>query len=230
LKVHLVALAFSVTAGGAIHAETNLLNNGGFEEGALEPWEWFVAGGAKATGEVDSEEKHGGEASYRIHNESPLEPNVYGQLRQYAHGLKANTAYILTAWVKGKDVSGGQIALGPGWKTLERLPEGTFDWTEVKKEFTTDDAPEKYDVVFLTGSNTGALWIDDVKIEEAGGEKSSLFEPSRWRGVPASASFYPVYAAGLPSEHLPVVSLRSSEEPYFGGNIQIAASRNSVFF
>jgi len=230
LKAGLMALAFSAAACGPIRAQETILKNGGFEDGALEPWEWYVAGEAKAKGEVSFAEKHGGAASYVIHNESTQEPNVYGQLRQYAQGLKPNTTYVLTAWVKGRDVTGAQLALGPGWKILERLPQDTFDWTPVKKEFTTGDSPEKYDVVFISGSTTGALWIDDVAIEEAGKEGARLFEPAQWRGVPAAARFYPVFPAGAAAKDAPVVSLKSSTEPGFGGDIQVTGNRDSVFF
>ncbi len=174
----LAALALVIVLPVSAHAGTGYLGNGDFEGGALKPWDWFAAGGAKATGTLDTQEKHSGEFSCRIHNESPLEPNVYGQLRQYAYTLKANTTYVITAWVKGNDVSGAQLALGPGWKIIERLPSDTFDWTEVRKEFTTGDSTEKYDIVFLASSTTEALWIDDVKIEEVGDTSASASESS----------------------------------------------------
>lgn len=209
----------------------NLTSNPGFEEGSLKNWEWYAANGAEAEGRLDSEEKHGGAQSYRIHNASAQQPNVYGQLRQYITGLEPNTTYEFTAWVKGKDVTGALVAFGPEWKITQAMPSGTYDWTEIKKEFTTGDATDKYEIVFISGSVTEALWIDDVEVTKAGGKGSArVYDPSTWPQLPATARFYPIYPEDNGKTERPVVTVSAENEPSVSADVRMSYDPQSLFF
>ena len=216
---------------GASMAAENPVINPGFEDEAMTPWEWYAAGGALAEGTLDNTEKHGGKQSLKIHNTSEQSPNVYGQLRQYITGLEPNTTYHFSAWVKGQDVAVAYVGLGPNWETIAPIPHGTFDWVKVEKDFTTGDSPAKYEIVFISGSVTEALWIDDVSVEKAGSKSGAMiFEPAVWKGLPGEAGFFPLLPAGAGQSGLPRVSLVSSQQPSFGGDVQLSCDLNSLFF
>jgi len=209
----------------------NLAANAGFEEGSLKAWEWYVANGAEAEGRLDTEEKHGGTQSYRIHNASAQQPNVYGQLRQYVTGLEPNTTYQFTAWVKGQDVTGSQVAFGPEWKIIQAIPSGSYDWTEIKKEFTTGDAVDKYEIVFISGSVTEALWIDDIEVKKAEGKGSArVYDPSTWPNLPAAARYYPIFAEDQGAAARPMVTVSAENEPSVSAEVRMSHDAQSLFF
>ncbi len=219
--------AFLMPAAGA----DNLASNAGFEEGSLKPWEWYVANGAEAEGQLDTAEKHGGTQSFRIHNASAQQPNVYGQLRQYITGLEPNTTYQFTAWVKGQDVTGALVAFGPEWKIIQAIPSGSFDWTEIKKEFTTGDATEKYEIVFISNSVTEALWIDDIEVTKGTGKSSArVYDPSTWPNLPAAARYYPIFPENKGGAEQPVVRVSAENEPSVSADVRMSHDAQSLFF
>ncbi len=142
-------------------AQGNLVSNGGFEQGGA-GWQ-FVSTGAKATGQVDATEAHEGKYSYKLTNKSGYAPNLYARIVQMVAGLRPYTTYRVSCWAKGKGCGVDWIGGGPGWMTRKPFPQGNFDWQEISFEFTTDAAPDNYELMVLTESQTEALWVDDIR-------------------------------------------------------------------
>ena len=60
-----------------------VVTNGSFEM-KLDGWRWTTSGKAKAQGQLDNTTSHGGDYSFRISNQSPQAPNVFGALHYFA--------------------------------------------------------------------------------------------------------------------------------------------------
>lgn len=154
---------------GAVFGETkpaergNLVGNGGFEQGGA-GWQ-FVSTGAKATGALDTAEKHEGNYSYKLTNKSATAPNLFARITQTVPRLRPYTTYKVSCWAKGRKCGVNWIGGGPGWTTRKWFPQGDFDWREVTFEINTDAAPENYELMVLTESPTEALWVDDIRFE-----------------------------------------------------------------
>lgn len=142
----------------------NLVNNAGFEDTTLAPWEWYVENGADTVGEIDRETRHLGHASFRMSKESPSEPQVYGALRQTIKNVAPGTTYQVRAWVKGEDAEGCVMIVGEKWEAREKVPSGTTGWTEIAKEYTTGPEETELQVVFIADKPTRNLWVDDVSV------------------------------------------------------------------
>ena len=164
-----LALAVTMWCSGAAFGETqpqapaNLVANGGFEQGGA-GWR-FVSTGANATGQLDAAEKHEGKYSYKLTNRSGYAPNLYARIVQEVAGLRPYTTYKVSCWAKGKRCGTDWIGGGPGWTTRKPFPQGDFDWQQVTFEVTTDAAPDNYELMVLTESQTEALWVDDIRFE-----------------------------------------------------------------
>jgi hypothetical protein len=229
-KALFLAAAILGTMAGALRSaesDANLLLNASFEDGKPDPWEWFLGAEAKATGSQDTSEKHGGESSYHVRNESPSEPNVFGALRQVVKNAKPGATYLITAWVKGSGVSLGNLACGEKWEKRASLPKGDYDWTEVRLEYTTGPNETEFPVVFIVDGIVTDLWIDDVSVAELGGDKgaSIIFPPSTWPDIPAALRFYPVLPES--SGPLPKVVIQTPDSTL---RADVSLSRTSAFF
>jgi hypothetical protein len=143
--------------------ETNLVVNGGFEQGAA-GWQ-FVATSAKATGQVDATEQHDGRNAYKLVNQSPYGPNVYGRVFQMLPGLRPFTTYRISCWAKGKGCGVNWIGGGPGWYNRHWFPQGDFDWQRLSFEIDSGAAPDSYELIVLTESPTEALWVTNIRFE-----------------------------------------------------------------
>jgi len=154
--------------GGALPG--NLVVNGDFEQGGA-GWQ-FLSTGAKATGQVDTAEKHGGKYAYKLTNQSGYAPNLYARIVQDISGLRPYTTYRVSCWAKGKGCGADWIGGGPGWGIRKAFPQGDFDWQEVSIEVTTGDAPENFELMVLTESVTAALWVDDIRFEAVNADQA----------------------------------------------------------
>jgi hypothetical protein len=148
----------------------NLLRNGAFQEGTI-GWEIY-SWGKNGKMEIDPLERYEGKPALRVDN---LE-FCHSFVRQVLVG-KANTRYLLTGYIKTKDVavekgkkSGAVLEVGrTGLYTP--LMEGTKPWTKVTVDFTTkDDATIRVgpslgtDPVFVKGT----AWFSDLRLIELG--------------------------------------------------------------
>lgn len=146
----------------ADYAATNLVRNPGTELGLVVFY--FNWSQADASWSLDRERKRGGQQSIKLVNRTADGgPESYAVVNQRVTGVLPSKRYRLTAWVAGDAVAGGWIG-DPNSHVA--LPTGTFDWTEVRHEFISDDGPSLYDLVIRVEGPTDGLWFDDVSIVE----------------------------------------------------------------
>ena len=144
--------------------EASLVKNGSFEA-AMDQWGFQVIS-AKADGGLDSTQHHTGKNSFRMHFESEEAANVYARVGQDLHGLKPETAYRISCWVKGKNVGGVWIGGGPGWAFREHFPTGTYDWKKVTTYYLTSPGETFFPLMIIAESVTDQVWVDDVEFVE----------------------------------------------------------------
>lgn len=157
----------------AVQAAGNLVRNADFERGSLKEWHWGVNNGAVAKAVVDTAESHSRGHALKLTNQSPRTPHVFGALRQRVAGLKPETRYTLSAWVKASKTDRGWIGGGAGWKIRLPYPAGTYDWQRISTTFETG-ADTGFDLVIVTEGPTTALWVDDISIQEVRAEPASV--------------------------------------------------------
>jgi hypothetical protein len=156
-----LALAWHVTAASA--GGTNLVQNGGFEQGGAD---WvFSVNAANASGGVVSGEAHEGTNAFRISNSSGFAPNVFGRVTQWVRGLEPFTTYRIGCFAKGTNAGLCWIGGGPGWYLRAAFPKGTFGWTNIAIEYATGEDPPDLELMVATESETAAVWVDDVRLE-----------------------------------------------------------------
>jgi Glycoside hydrolase 123, catalytic domain/Carbohydrate binding domain len=92
--------------------------------------------------------------------------------RQSDVRIRGGARYVLSAWVRGKDVkgqAGWYIHLGNQENPMLKSPllvagEGTFDWKQVTARFTAPEQANQADLgTVLRG--TGTAWFDHVSLE-----------------------------------------------------------------
>jgi hypothetical protein len=159
----LVALWIGGTAYCENLAQTNVVSDGGFEQGGA-GWQ-FLCPGADASGQIDATRKHEGKYSYKISNKSGYAPNVYARITQMVSGLRPFTTYKVSCWAKGKGCGVNWIGGGPGWYTRTPFPTGDFDWRQVSFNVDAGPEPDNYELMVLSESQTEALWVDDIRFE-----------------------------------------------------------------
>ena len=142
---------------------TNLLVNGGFEQGTA-GWQ-YMSTGAKATGQLDETERHEGGYAYKLTNQSGQAPNLFARIFQVVPGLRPYSTYRVSCWVKGQGCGINWIGGGPGWFTRHQFPQGDFDWRQESFEIESGATPDSYELMVLTESPTKALWVDDIRFE-----------------------------------------------------------------
>lgn len=92
--------------------------------------------------------------------------------RQHNIRILGGARYVMTAWVRAKDVrgfAGWYIHLGNRDNPMSASPmltggEGTYDWKQVRAEFVAPADADRADLgTVLRG--TGTAWFDDVRLE-----------------------------------------------------------------
>lgn len=142
--------------------DTNLVRNGGFEVDG----DWaFSVNGASAFGQVTTNEAHSGARSFLLSNHSGFAPNVYARVTQIVRGLEPFTTYRISCFAKGTNSGIVWIGGGPGWYLRAAFPKGTFGWTNISINYTTDETPPDFELMVLSESQTEAVWVDDVRME-----------------------------------------------------------------
>lgn len=212
------------------NASENYVINGTFENDDMKPWIWSVAGEAEATGSIVKVEKHSGSQSLLITNASAFMPQVYGSLRQRVEGLKPNTKYRVSLWIKGEQVSKCFVATGEKWDNRLQLPPGTYDWQEINLECTTGDRTWE-NLIILTAGVTNSLWIDDIEVTEASQPigKLKVFPSTVTGEISQSTAFYPIYALQQPQE-APVLRLASPDAPLLQAFLRMSWNDARFFF
>lgn len=181
---------------------SNRLINGGFEEGIIFPWGtghyeradgkfnfglWWNSNNARAFMKIDTAEKHSGQRSLLIGNDSPAAPHVFTTLSQRISGLKPNTLYRISAYLKARDLKpgAGLITVDAAWAKRFALPAGTYDWQSFS--ITVNIGHNDFIDFRIVQQDTGRLWLDDLVVEEAGESgdaplqrAESLFDAARY--------------------------------------------------
>ena len=145
-------------AGAIGTASVNFAVNGGFERGANE---W------SSLAQADSSKKHTGKSSLKISNTSMATKSIY-----QSYTLKANTTYILSAYVNTQEAtfgSGGSVYLALGNTSGEPLnwdtsTSGNNGWYRISACYT----PTTSSLVRLnihTKNMSGNVYVDDVQLE-----------------------------------------------------------------
>ena len=122
---------------------------------------------------VDTQVKHGGQASLRLEN---FTANQYGHGRiNQTIGVKPHRVYRLSAWVKTDNLSPvdgfNMSALVDGEHDLcprKYNIKATGDWQKISTLFNSMDHDKVTLYIGMWGGKTGKLWIDDWSIEEVG--------------------------------------------------------------
>ncbi|NPU83013.1 MAG: CHAT domain-containing protein [Syntrophaceae bacterium] len=159
---------------------SNLLTNGGFEDGLVFPWGtghyertdgkfkfglWWNSMNANAFMKIDTAERHSGGKALRITSYSPSKPHVFTTVSQRIAGLKPNTVYKLSCWLKARDVPAGAalLAVDAAWAKRFALPPGTYDWRPFS--VTVNIGHNDFVDFRIVYQSTGTIWIDDVAVE-----------------------------------------------------------------
>ena len=136
----------------------------------------------------DAAVKHSGRYSARLENGDPRDITVleYSTERNDVPGKPAilpNRRYAVRWWVKGQGVDNadaGPILMmnvvsdrrGQSYRTFSAenwpLPRGTFDWQQRQLTFITDAYARSAAFSFQLRWATGAVWYDDVEMEDLG--------------------------------------------------------------
>jgi hypothetical protein len=174
----------------ALAANTNLLQDPGFENGAL-PWEWTVPPFEGAKIERDSTLAHSGRFSMRC---SDMREGFTPSRMGMSHALDARPLrgkrVRVAAWFRGDSLMTTALAKiyvdtqhGMEQSGAGELLSGTFDWTHNGMEY---DVPRDAEVLWawfmLNAPCSGRMWIDDASLEVVG----STPAPATPSGAPAS--------------------------------------------
>lgn len=164
----------------------NYVVNGDFENG-MTGWSW-KASKADAASQIVTTDSHSGQSCLRMTNNTPYGPNVFGSLSQLITGLRPNTTYELSAWIKSTAASGCWIGGGPRWTTRKDLPSDAVDWQRESLTFATGPADITWQLLINTDAPTQQLLIDDIVVMDAPVKSAWFYAPSIGSGNGVSAA------------------------------------------
>ena len=164
-RISVIIAALAAGYGGAFGdasspspTNTNLLQNGGFEEG-ISPWQDFGSGASLENKDV----KEGKQAVY-LKKGSGVKCQVAG--------LKPATKYRLTAMIKVEKEGDAARLLAEAYNKEEKQGKSSMakaqEWTEIVLEFQTgaNDTSAEVGVWKDAGLGDGGAYVDDVKLVE----------------------------------------------------------------
>ncbi|MEW6354827.1 MAG: LamG-like jellyroll fold domain-containing protein [Planctomycetota bacterium] len=249
--VHCVLmLGFVACSAAGARAEENLIQNPGFEDGAMPPPHWEPNSSAKrwpAFGTYDTEIKHGGMRSFKMVR--PMD-DVFTYWYQNDIAVQPETDYIFGGWIKAEKVEGelGAFLLIFGFpagtsahemklfNVQAAIARGTHDWQEYKGRFRTP--PKTHHVTFFLEfpKSEGTVWWDDLYIRRATEAEAGLSPPwARAPGVVAWQSFDDVVNgefAGVSPHHvkgrLNGKDARPTADGKFGGAIEFTGPQGNA--
>lgn len=138
----------------------NLVINGSFENyTGSAPNDWTGATPAMVANDYSID----GDRSLRIISDGSRD-----LFRQQVVTKTPNANYVLSYWVKGKDISptesksrGARVLCNHVFTPENR---GTFDWTEIKVTFTVDDSATNISLRPYMYFMSGTAWFDDIRL------------------------------------------------------------------
>ncbi|MFJ9776272.1 carbohydrate binding domain-containing protein [Kitasatospora sp. NPDC101157] len=153
----LAAGGLATLAGNAGAADANLLANGGFESGVLDPWSCSAG-----TGSVVNSVSHTG--TYAL--KGAVSASDTAQCGETV-SVQPNTTYSLSAWVQGRYVYLG--ATGNGVTDPAVWTPGGSDWQQLSAGFTTGPNTTSVTVYLHGWYGQGGYLADDVTLTGPGG-------------------------------------------------------------
>ena len=154
----------------AIQPKVNLLDNGGFEEGAAggipAGWQWDRRN-TDATCSIDTTTLHRGQQAVKITNGTAFGPDVYGMLwHRRPLKLVEGRVYTMSAWVKSDSPGIVSLIGGRNWQFRVRAHATSGQWHRIQNTFTP--AADDCDFFFRISTEcpTPGIWIDDVRVEK----------------------------------------------------------------
>ena len=158
------------------HAQENLLENGGFESGAMDPWSTYGPATPEVVETLDGAAVPDSpiEGQYALHITVPeAGANFWDAGLQHAgHVFEAGKTYTLSAWLKSKE---GELQINfkpelgqdPWTGYGSQAFTMTEEWTEFSTttpEFTEDVDPAT--ITFHIQYDEGDFWVDGVRFYE----------------------------------------------------------------
>lgn len=146
----------------------SLLTNGNWPMSTIQQLPLVLSGGAQATGRRDAAVSRSGYASFFIEHRSQEANHVWSSFSQLVAGLKRDTDYIATYWVRGEGVHPKALflTLDHRWAKPHRYaPDGTYTWQQVECPPFNTGSHDFVDFRFVVQA-PGKIWIDDVALCE----------------------------------------------------------------
>ena len=158
--------------------------DGGFErwsdEGPVEfPRTMLFPGERWSMGEtgVDHVERHGGSSSLKLHSRKPTEQAMASQNYAVTEHFRPGQTYRFSVWMRSQGINrpnGVSLkALAPGMSLLQSwtipYPEESSQWSRGQVDFRMPEGTVVLRVL-LPLNGPGAVWLDDLKIEELSGD------------------------------------------------------------
>jgi PA14 domain/Carbohydrate binding domain len=151
----------------------NMLTNGGFEDGVLDPWYIYDNTGSGATATVVTDDPV--EGNYCLHVVVPAAGTNFWDvgISQPGYVFQAGKKYTLSAWLKAAAGTTMQINFKPEhsadpWEGYgEQVITMTDQWVEYSVTtpvFTTDVSPAN--ATFHVAFAAGEFWMDGVRLYE----------------------------------------------------------------
>lgn len=158
---------------------------------SVRDWTFASRNNYMSTDVADSSEKHAGKYALKITADGAHESNHYWYLYQNI-SVKPNTTYEYGLWAKSNNS-------GFAWFTTDKSMSmgrrqwlsGTYDWKEVKNEFTTGPDETSISFMIFNEDKTNGLWIDDCYLNEKGGSKN-LLKNSGFENVNRSGEYFEI--------------------------------------
>lgn len=156
----------------AAPAGSNLLRNGGMEDGEAQPTAWTStwAGTGKVAAARDTAQFHGGKASLRVESVGGA---AKGNASQAVEGLAGKRVRII-GWLRSDGKVAAAVGAGSfdaswkqlGWETIQVVPAGgASDWVAFDKTVTIPAGTAKVSLG-ATIDGEGKAWFDDLALCE----------------------------------------------------------------
>lgn len=181
------ALAWCLVQGQVPHLAPRLglgpgpmIVDGGFErsydEGSVEfprtmmfPGEGWFAGET----EIDRKERHSGQASLKLYNQTPNTRALAAQNYDVTEDFCPGRTYRFSAWIRSSQIAkpNGLVlkAFAPGMNALESwrisYPADQAQWSRRQVDFTMPDGTTVLRVMLVLDGG-GTVWLDDLRLEE----------------------------------------------------------------
>ncbi|MEV0274633.1 carbohydrate binding domain-containing protein [Hamadaea sp. NPDC050747] len=151
----------------------NILPNPGLESGSLSPWSCSGNLGSVVTTPVHS-------GSRALQGAASASDNA--KCTQTV-AVQANTAYTLTAWVRG---GGGYVYLGVTGGNQVWNPSAASNWVQLSVAYTTGASQTSLQIYVQGWYGTGSYYADDFSLDGPGGNPSPSPTTSAPPGVPGT--------------------------------------------